>query len=686
MADVSIDGTISANTARGVRAIVFHPTDPLIGYMFYSDGDADFSYCKTTDGGGSWGTPVQIGIDDTHIAFDVWPDWYTPGGTGTLIHMVWFGTSADDVMYGNLDISDDSLSTPVVVEAQSTAAAGIGAMCSITKARNGDLHISWNLDSGSELGHERSTDGGASWTARALFHEAATDWCFLYPATGTGDDADVWALYHDHSVDSLTLKQYDDSANTISESANITNVTDNTSNLVGCYPYAGAVRHSDGALIAVACTVYDNVTGDCRVFEILGTSSITELTAIAIDTDDIYYPSVFIDQNTDDIYVALNGNPDGSEAIGTATHIWYTRLPDGSSTWDTPAQYSEGSASAKLQTWTPLMGPRFYVAWRDGTTLVGNAVNSLDLSAAGGGDEYIYAATGGAQAGGAAVLVKEKSAQVSGGATLAGAAVVSSEKVAQVSGGITTGGTAVSSFTEAGTIYTWAAVGGVSIAGAAISSKEKSAQVAGGVVLAGGAVFSKEKSASVSGGLIAAGTAAVSTLKVPQTDGGVSAAGAAVLSSEKAFASGGGLAAGGAAVSSFIEAGVPQTWSCVATGGISIAGAASASHTIGTPAVIEKGNGDRDRLWRPPQPARRYRASGGLALGGAAAVSFAPAKVETRPAPAAPPVATVRPQRATVKLFHASGGLATGGAAVIQFHDHRRYVQRIDQLDMDLAA
>jgi hypothetical protein len=103
-------------------------------------------------------------------------------------------------------------------------------------------------------------------------------------------------------------------------------------------------------------------------------------TDITANIDDNYNPAVFIDQNTNRIYVAYNGKKDGSEVIGTTTKIYYVYSDDSGSTWSAEQPYQEGAAAAAFQVWAPLSGSRFYVGWRVGTTLVGNKVNSVDVT------------------------------------------------------------------------------------------------------------------------------------------------------------------------------------------------------------------------------------------------------------------------------------------------------------------
>jgi hypothetical protein len=389
MADVTIEASSSASIARSWRSVVY--VSPLVGYWFHIDGDGDFSYCKTTNGGSSWGASVQIGPDDTDIAYDVWFDKWTPGDTGTLIHMAWFGSSADDVFYRTLETAGgaDTLGTQRTVFNGATAVAGRGAFVSLTKTRSGYLYVAYDIDAGAEKGFQRSTDAGVNWSAdlASTFVEATLDEVLLFPASNTGDDNDCWAIYLDASADALTLKMWDSSAGSATESATIQTHVDNATDFVGQHGYNASVRHSDGHLILAALSERDTATADHQVYDINGTGSITALTSITTNIDDHYYPVVFIDQATDHIYVAYHGKRDGSENLydgsaGTGTKIYYTKSTDGGTSWTAgDTAYSEAAVAQILQLWAPIMGPRFFVGWRAVATILGNFVNSIAFAA-----------------------------------------------------------------------------------------------------------------------------------------------------------------------------------------------------------------------------------------------------------------------------------------------------------------
>lgn len=380
MADVSVDATISTATARGMRALVF-PT-ASIGYAFYIDSDGVFGYSKTTNGGTSWGAQVNVdgAAATTVVAFDVWFDKWTPGDTGTLIHTWWFDVTNDIVRWRTLDTNGDTLGTVRTVFTGASAVAGRGAFVSGTKTASGYLYCAYDIDAGAERGLHRSVDSGTTWSANlaTTFVEATLDTCKLFPAQGTGDNNDCWALYYDASATALTLKLWDSSGAVQAESATIQTHTDGTTDLTGQFGYDAMVRHSDGHLIIATVSLRDNASSTHQVFDVTDTSTVATKTAITTNIDDHYYPQLFIDQNTDDLYVAYNGKRDGTEVLDTTTKVYYTKSTDGGTTWTAgDTAYMEGATAIVQQAWSPLSGGRFGVMWRVAGTLNFNKVNSV---------------------------------------------------------------------------------------------------------------------------------------------------------------------------------------------------------------------------------------------------------------------------------------------------------------------
>lgn len=374
MANVTIDAAAVLATCRGMRSVVW--TTPDIGYIFFIDDDSDFKYKKSTNGGSSWGSAVTI-FTGTAEAFDVWFDKWTPGDTGTIIHTWYIDSAVDDVWYRQLDTNGDSLGTQRQVLAITSAVGGVGCFVTGAKARGGNLLCMFDTDAGAEHGTYRSTDSGTTWGVRTNMMEATVDRAMMFPGN-EADNQDMWAIFLDASADAITLKVHDDSANTNSESTTIATVADSATDGNGQQPWGAAMRHTDNHLILALCTELDTATGDFRVFDINGTGSITEKTAIATNIDDIYYPSVFVDDAAN-IYVAYIGKRDGSEVLGTTAGVYYTRSTDGGANWTSgDTAYSTGTADWR-QTWCAPNGPRFSVVWRDTSSqeLLTNFDNSL---------------------------------------------------------------------------------------------------------------------------------------------------------------------------------------------------------------------------------------------------------------------------------------------------------------------
>lgn len=359
MADVTVSTLPGSNYQYAMRSVVFTNRDT--GYYFYIGSGNDFDYHKTTDGGKTWGSGVDI-FTGTVIGCDVWYDQWTSGDTGRIIHMWYFDTSADTVTYRQLNTVTDTLSTAVNVFVGGSAVGGRGVFVSGTKASGGNLYCCFDIDGGTEKGFYRSVDNGATWTARTDPVEATLDQALLFPANAA-DSQDIWLLYDDDSATELTVQTYDDSGNSFSESAALTFDND-PNNAVGQYGFSGSIRHSDGHLIFAFFNAYDAVGEDFLCYDWDG-STATALTALTTDIDDMYYPSVYLNQDQPDyIYIAYIGKSDGLETLGTTNSVYYALSKNRGVTWTMDTAYSASSTDYR-HTWAPLNGERFLVLFLD---------------------------------------------------------------------------------------------------------------------------------------------------------------------------------------------------------------------------------------------------------------------------------------------------------------------------------
>ncbi len=358
MADVQISTTSAPANTHSPRALVY--TSALVGYAFYIDSDNVFKYKKTTDGGASWGSAVTVRAA-TVVAFDVWFAQWTPGQSGTLIYCWYIESGGSDVLFRTLDTDGDSLGTERTVFNGASTVDVRGRMVSGALMRGGNLLVYYDIDGGSEQGTRRSTDGGVNWGTRTSLGTGGTSFVHVFPGN-EADANDAWALVNNHASDTLILKVHDDSADTNSSSSTIVAITENTGTNTSQFPFAGSVQHSDGHLIVAVWTERDAATGDFRVFDINGTGSIVELTALATNVDDCYYCSVFTFGSH--IYITYVGKRDGSETLGTTVGIYYVVSSDRGVTWSAgDTAYSEDANGNWGHTWCPPAGPRFAVMW-----------------------------------------------------------------------------------------------------------------------------------------------------------------------------------------------------------------------------------------------------------------------------------------------------------------------------------
>ena len=341
MADITVESSAELETHLiGLCGPYYTDTDTA--YIIYPDSSNDLVYKKSSDGGATWGSAVSIKTGDIQ-GISCWFDQETPGDTGTKIHIAYMDLTTNTTFYRDLDTNGDTLGTErTILSGITVSTFEINNQIGITKAVGGNLLVAFDTDTDTEEYFYRSTDSGANWTSRTALTEATTDADFflLFPAS-TADNADIGALFWDRSANAVSIKMYDDSANTWTEStpANLTGMTDTT------WPsWDMAVRHSDNSVILAIWNTTDSASGDMETFEIT-TGSIaspvsTQLTNIVTNQAESGQSAVMINQQNDDLYVA---HLKGGTWQSSLDVVFYKSTDDGS-TWGSEQAYSEGTA------------------------------------------------------------------------------------------------------------------------------------------------------------------------------------------------------------------------------------------------------------------------------------------------------------------------------------------------------
>ena len=381
MANDILEAGITANNNRQRESGIVWTTDE-IGYFFFITSGSQLKYRKTTNGT-SFAAAVTLHGNSTGV-FSLWADWWTDG-TGTKIHLTYGDRGDSEGHYINLDTADDSVSGPVVVVSGISIAQAVTHKISISKARGGYLYIGgqWGTDNGvANRGFWRSIDNGANWTERADVTEVAVpykDHLSLHPGN-EADDQDMWCLYLDETALEISLKVYDDSGNSWSETAivSLTSFDDTFKQM------AGVVRLSDNHLFLVhpMRKYADGVSNDMRCWEINGAASITERGEVDTQSDFLGVTLMYDDQtgNLYAIYVRTHGDD-------IFCRIWYAISEDGGVTWGSPVQYSDVNGFEETKTVSQdqviiAPGGRLAPIWVDNWNddIKGNMSNSTSLT------------------------------------------------------------------------------------------------------------------------------------------------------------------------------------------------------------------------------------------------------------------------------------------------------------------
>lgn len=345
MADtvVEANGQSSIENSAGLWGPYY--ISPSVGAKVALDNGDDVNVYRTTDGGSTW-TPTEVDATGA-VSLRCFVDKEVPGDAENLIHIWWLNSTNGVLKYRTFDISGNSLGTErTVATIVSGESASVSSRMAGCKTRNGNLLIAGRVSAVTNtIFHYRSTDAGANWTSRAAIWENVGSDCGNYYPANTGDGADAALLYQDDSVPELSVKMYDDSADTVTETVVRTGFDPGSAAAAEAqHSWDAALRHSDGVICYAGWNAVNSATADL-VTGTLNPNSIAAPTAanttnVLTDTAASGGCAVAVDQNTDEVFVAyLKGG-----TWQATVDVKFKKSADGMSTWGAEQNYSEDAA------------------------------------------------------------------------------------------------------------------------------------------------------------------------------------------------------------------------------------------------------------------------------------------------------------------------------------------------------
>lgn len=329
--------------------LVKTPSDVYYWFFFYP-GDNGLYVTTSTDGGFSWSSPASLRSSAINSVVSVWYDKWTPGNTGTIIHVAYIDAVTDDVFYRPVDAASavPSLGTEVVIFAGASTGV-IANMClSITRAIGGNLYCAFDMDGGTETGFYRSTDAGSTWGSRTDVNEPpGTDYYLLAPGFAA-DNQDIICIYWDRSASEISRKLYDDSGDSWSESSiagSMTAIATSTTSP----QFALSVDDANNKILLVAWTNRNTVNADLR-FWTIDESSITEGTNVVLNSAGSQQGcTIALNTQTGVLYVFYGGNSSASDL-----DVFYKTSSDNGASWSSETELSNGQGAYSFLITSPL--------------------------------------------------------------------------------------------------------------------------------------------------------------------------------------------------------------------------------------------------------------------------------------------------------------------------------------------
>jgi hypothetical protein len=321
----------------GTQYVIETPSG--VNYWVYRDMiNSDASFSKSLDGGVTWSNPVALrAMTSTQIA--VWYDRWS-GIDGDLIHVVYTDNSGANVYYRSINTANsDTLSTEYTVFDGASTANG-GAI-SIARMRGGNLVVVGTIDVNTEVFSKKSIDVGVNWSNIAAGYETGStisDLCIVMPGWGA-DTNDAMMFYYDKDASEISVKYYDDSVNSWSETSIATSISKvNHTDYGYLWDISAAVDLTNSQNLLVFWTGVDAANADLRCFKVTQSAQTETAANVVLNSiDDQSFCNISIAPN-DDWYVFYAGKSDGSDVYNSSMGLYYKISTDDGATWSTEAQ------------------------------------------------------------------------------------------------------------------------------------------------------------------------------------------------------------------------------------------------------------------------------------------------------------------------------------------------------------
>lgn len=375
-ADILIASGTSGNFRSGSQAAYKVKTTDAI-YVFYISGtDVNLHWVKSTDNEITWSDPAIVSSTGQMQGVAVWYDKWTPGNTGTIIHLAYFESTTDDVFYKQLDTNGDTLGSEITVFAGASTGTVNNTCIALTRAIGGNIYVAFDIDGGTEKGFYRSTDGGGSFASRTESMEGA-DYFLLAPGFAA-DTQDIICIFWDRSASEISRKLYDDSGNSWAETSIATSMTA-ISSATASPQFSITVDDPNNKILLAAWTNRDTALADLRFWSI-DESTITEGTnVVANGTDDQQLCALAYESVSGDLYCFYGGKSDGSETVGTAINIYYKISTDDGTTWGNETAITQSARNFDMLFTSPIFATDLTVMYQAQTAGIDTLLASVKL-------------------------------------------------------------------------------------------------------------------------------------------------------------------------------------------------------------------------------------------------------------------------------------------------------------------